>query len=498
MKEGSTAAMSRVCGWRAPNVEGRVAVVMGGGERAALRDGGAAKLGRMPREREVPRFSYAPARTLAGKLQRGLGTGFLEALKTPRDVVHPLLMDCIRVDPRLDRQLDNRETYYAELAMQVELPLAPVLEELIDAGADEDEDTYLTVSVLIEIARRGGHQADRLLRDYVLWGPHWHSVCWRLAEAAITPDWLELAPELAGRSELDREQGRWSHEPFVTWAKYEPRFAVLARKEPRLHRKEHSGAPGVPLKGSTTALLQHSGGGVTRAIAELSRRRSRADLDLIDEATSSPSAMTRAIAISAQFESGNWAHWDLAIDMALRDQHPPYATSIANRAILKAPAGVLIPLAARWRSSSNFRRRHLAWEILEQHAAPNDRPWLERKLKRVSAIDPSDRFLVTTIAEIVAARFPGSEFPGLARKFDAFTYSFGRHFIAEALAATDPTFATTRAFTGLWDCESGVREVAAKHVSLDVPGARERLGEMADDELDEDGRVAAAARARLN
>lgn len=437
MKEGSTAAMNRVCGWRAPNVEGRVAVVMGGGERAALKDGGAAKLGRMPREREVPRFSYAPPRTLAGKLQRGLGTGFLEALEAPRDVVHPLLMDCIRADPRLDRQLDNRDTYYAELALQVELPLAPVLEELIDAGADEDEDTYLTVSVLIEIARRGGHQADRLLRDYVLWGPHWHSVCWRLAEAAITPGWVELTPELAGRSELDREQGRWSHEPFVTWAKYEPRFAVLARKEPRLHRKEHSGAPGVPLKGSTTALLQHSGGGVTRAIAELSRRRSRADLDLIDEATSSPSAMTRAIAISAQFESGNWAHWDLAIDMALRDQHPPYATSIANRAILKAPAGVLIPLAARWRSSSNFRRRHLAWEILEQHAAPNDRPWLERKLKRVSAIDPSDRFLVTTIAEIVAARFPGSEFPGLARKFDAFTYSFGRHFIAEALAATD-------------------------------------------------------------
>lgn len=469
---------------------------MGGGERAALRDGGAAKLGRMPREREVPRFSYAPPRTLAGKLQRGLGTGFLEALKTPRDVVHPLLMDCIRVDPRLDRQLDNRDTYYADLAMQVELPLAPLLEDLIDAGSDESEDTYLAVSVLIEIARRGGEEADGLLRDYVLWGPHWHSVCWRLAEAANAPDWLNLAPELAARAELDREQGMWSHEPFVSWAKYEPRFAVLARKGPKLQRKEHGGTPGAPLKGSTAALLQHSGGGVTRAIAELSRRRSRADLELIDEATTSPSAMTRAIAISAQFERGNWAHWDLAIDMALRDQHPPYATSIANRAVLKAPAEVLIPLAARWRSSSNFRRRHLAWEILEQHATPDDRPWLERKLKRVSAIDPSDRFLVTTIAEIVAARFPGSEFPGLARKFDAFTYSFGRHFIAEALAATDPTFPTTRAFTALWDCESGVREVAATHVSLELPGVQDRLQEMAADSLEAE-EVVTAALARL-
>lgn len=109
----------------------------------------------MPKEREAPRFTYTPPKTLAGKLQRGLGTGFLDALDAPREVVHPLLMQCIRVDPRLDYHLDNRAAYYAELAMRIELPLAPLIEDLVDAGADEDEDTYLAVSVLVEIARRG-------------------------------------------------------------------------------------------------------------------------------------------------------------------------------------------------------------------------------------------------------------------------------------------------------------------------------------------------------
>ncbi len=451
----------------------------------------------MPKERETPRFAYAPPRTLAGKLQRGLGTGFLEALEAPREVVHPLLMDCLRGDPRLDHHLDNRDVYYAQLALQVELPLAPILEDLIDAGADEHEDTYLAVSILIEIARRGGQEADRLLRDYVLWGPFWHFVCWRLAEAANTPDWLNLASKLAARAELDHEQGMWSHEPFVTWAKYEPRFAALARKEPKLHRKEHGGSPGAPLKDSTVALLQHSGGSVTRAITELSRRRSRADLTLIDEATSSPLAMTRAIAIAAEFERGDWRHWDIALDMALHEQHPPYATAIANGAILQAPAAVLLPYARAWKSSPNFRRHYLAWQILERHATEEFLPWVERRLDRVSARDAQVRFDVTTLAEIIANRFPGREFPALRRKFDAFTYSFGRQYVAEALAVTDPTFATTRAFTGLWDCESGVREIAAKKVSLELPGAFERLTDLANDQVEPDGRIALTASERL-
>lgn len=183
--------------------------------------------------------------------------------------------------------------------------------------------------------------------------------------------------------------------------------------------------------------------------------------------------------------------------MALHEQHPPYATAIANRAILQAPAAVLLPYARAWKSSPNFRRHYLAWQILERHATEEFLPWVERRLDRVSARDAQVRFDVTTLAQIISNRFPGTEFPSLRRKFDAFTYSYGRHFIAQALAVTDPTFPTTRAFTGLWDCEADVREVAANRVSLEIAGARERLAALASDPLEPDERVAVAARGRL-
>jgi hypothetical protein len=105
--------------------------------------------------------------------------------------------------------------------------------------------------------------------------------------------------------------------------------------------------------------------------------------------------------------------------------------------------------------------------------------------------------VICALAEVISHRFAGHEFPLLRRRFDTFTYSYGRARLAQALAATDPSFPTTRAFTSLWDCESGVRLVAAEHVSLDVPGARERLREMAEDSLEEDTRVAQAAAARF-
>ncbi|MEO8541540.1 MAG: hypothetical protein ABI577_17490 [bacterium] len=439
---------------------------------------------------------YAPARTLAGKLQRGLGTGFLEALAAPPEVVHPLLLDCIRVDPRVDHQLDHRDVYYAELAQRVALPLTSVFEDLIDAASDEGEKTYLAVCVLVELARRGHEEADAALRDYVHWGPFWHSVCWQLGLLATTPKWLALVPALAVRAEQNPDEGSWDREPFPTWGRDEPRFKALAEEDRRRWGKRAS--PLAKPRGTTAKLLEPlTSGPATPIIAELARRGSPRDLELIEAATGSTFAMTRAIAISAQFERGDWRNWDAALDMALHDQNPPYATGIANRAILNAPADVLLPYARKWKSSPVFRRQHLAWSILKQYATPEFLPWIEARLERASASKPEARFDATSLAEMITNRFSGHPFPSLGRKFDAFTYSFGRRYLAEALAVTDPTFPTTRAFTSLWDCESSVRVIAAEHVSLEVPGSMERLREMAADPLEEDSRIRKVAERRL-
>ena len=70
--------------------------------------------------------TLADAADPLGKLQRGLGSGYLWALDADRAVSHALLVHCVFNDPRWDRQLDDRDDYYATLALDIGLDLAPL------------------------------------------------------------------------------------------------------------------------------------------------------------------------------------------------------------------------------------------------------------------------------------------------------------------------------------------------------------------------------------
>src|SRR3954470_23791901 len=73
-----------------------------------------------------------------GKLQRGLGSGYLWALDADRAVSQALLVHCVFNDPRWDRQLDDRDDYHATLALDVGLDLAP-LEGWLRSSPEEGE-----------------------------------------------------------------------------------------------------------------------------------------------------------------------------------------------------------------------------------------------------------------------------------------------------------------------------------------------------------------------
>lgn len=77
--------------------------------------------------------ALAPPTTRLGQLQRGRGDGHLAA-QAAAALAHDDLLQCLCTDPRADRQLEHRARYYGELLVAVELPLAPVLDALRDAG----------------------------------------------------------------------------------------------------------------------------------------------------------------------------------------------------------------------------------------------------------------------------------------------------------------------------------------------------------------------------
>ena len=53
--------------------------------------------------------------TVLGKLQRGTGDGFLEAVALPTDKGADLVWDCVVRDARWDQQVESRDRYYADL-----------------------------------------------------------------------------------------------------------------------------------------------------------------------------------------------------------------------------------------------------------------------------------------------------------------------------------------------------------------------------------------------
>lgn len=135
--------------------------------------------------------------TLKGKLQRGHGAGYLEALKLPADEVAPLLIDCICNDPRFDRQLESRCDYYASLINNMDIDIAPLAKHLKENDDTEDFGwkANLTIETLRALALRGSDDAAMILRDYISFGYWWKWAVFDLLKTQ-NADYTTSIPEI--------------------------------------------------------------------------------------------------------------------------------------------------------------------------------------------------------------------------------------------------------------------------------------------------------------
>jgi hypothetical protein len=85
-------------------------------------------------------------------------------------------------------------------------------------------------------------------------------------------------------------------------------------------------------------------------------------------------------------------------------------------------------------------------------------------------------------------------YPELDRAFLEMPYSYGRHFIVDALGVTDFRFSSTRAVDCLWDAEPLIRATAATVVDVGSPEATARLRALAADPAEEHAVRSAADR----
>lgn len=168
------------------------------------------------------------------------------------------------------------------------------------------------------------------------------------------------------------------------------------------------------------------------------------------------------------------------------------------RAFERRPFEESREVATRWlRDDPDGLRRTAGAGAFAAHAEPADVPFVRAMLTRELDSGEPDPYVICSLAEALGRQPGNGPYLELLRAYREMLYAFGRRFVVEALAATEPLFASTIAVDGLWDCGSSVRRICVERVDLAVVGARERLTEIAADPV-EDSECRAAAAARLS
>jgi hypothetical protein len=461
-----------------------------------------------------------------GKLQRGLGAGYLWALDADRAVAHALLMHCVFNDPRWDRQLDARDDYHATLALDVRLDVGALERWLRDSRADDADTAGDVLGMLGRMAVRGHDDARRVLREYVAYGHFWPRAIDRLIGDDDTlqsgtpwPEIVagldevllarfasddELAEALAGLDPRERPWTMWS----VENRRIARAFALEQRggaggelAAPAAGRRRHPRGERPrrrrPREMSTAELLQVAEDSRWTQIAdELASRDDPADVTLVLAAAADPEVPMRRAAILALGRQGRHELLQIAEHATSEGQRGALQGAVAL-ALEAMPLSQTRALAHDWLASADWTRRRKAAGMLATWAEDEDLEPARRALSDELELGlDGDVYVIGSLSEALGRCGVHGPFDELQRAYEAMPYSYGRRYIVAALAASDPTFGGDVAVECLWDCEAETRRLAATHVDRRVRLAAQRLEELAADRA-QAASVRAAARQRL-
>ncbi|MEU5879689.1 hypothetical protein [Spirillospora sp. NPDC047279] len=407
------------------------------------------------------------AGTLHGQLQRGLGRAARRAADTPG--AGEYVYDCVRRDPRWDQQCETRGLYYARLMVDLEMPVGPVADHLFDPADQGDEDesrVWLGLQVLGDLVRLSRREAALVLRRYADEGTHWFDALEELIELrdpSLTTGMTGLVAARCDDDTLDELVNRPPNPVIDNWAAAEPRVAAaVARRRGAAHPARRPGGAGAGRSQRTESelldLARRRDDGAVAAIFELGRRRAPGLLDLAEELL--PQRPSR---------------WGGAVCRALREYGPD-----------------ALPRARAWAAAHNGCE-DMALRILARHGTRQDIPLLMSELR--DALYRRDWSDAAGPIEGLGRLRAGEAVPLLKTAWTESTYAYLRPRVLTALTRTAPHTAEAYTVEGLWDCEEGVREIAAQAVPL-TGETRIRLQRLHHDPAEE-AEVRAAAAGRL-
>ena len=460
----------------------------------------------------------ADADSLLGMLQRGRGKGYLAALEAPPQTVWPLLYECVTNDPRLDR-LEDRVEYYASLILKTAMDLEP-LQEYVRQN-DNRRDSYgwkvtnFALGTLEDLADRGNRQALEILRDYAAYGHDWEliTLCF---DGLGVPGAMEgigeiLFRRIKGDSQihaqfLSRIEEDWSRycrqdeetrrrcgfllpicEPWKSLCEQNSELADLFagvgiaydRPVPPREKPSEEYLAGLSLEDLFSQVDKSNCIRFWRVLPEKVSMEHE-DYLLRQLATGDPCYTILAhrglgkLGTPRAFEA-------LRSYIETSENADSKVRRYAFQAIGQIPGRLTLETARQWWRRQEWYLQVAGGGILENHATPDDVPLLLEALRMPEAIRREDRRLPSALDAL--ARLDGiGPIPEVEQVFCQVQHSFDRCRAADAMAATAPThFTAEYAFECLWDCHWNTRGLGCEMVSLSMPGALERLRELAQD-----------------
>ncbi|WP_246052568.1 hypothetical protein [Actinocorallia herbida] len=400
-----------------------------------------------------------PVDTLHGQLQRGLGRAARRAARTRGS--GEFVYDCVRRDPRWDRQVESRSLYYARLIVDLELPVHPLSDHLFDPADADDGDEWrasLTIDTLTDLVRLSRREAAAPLRRYAADGAHWFEALdalVSLGDPALVPGLGAVAAARCDEDDLHWLVDDPGNPVIRQWAAEYPVIAEAVSRRgsgPTPRAREHARPTGSD--GELVALAHQRSDASVEAILELGRRRSPALFDLAEE-----------------FLPEGAGRWRGVICRALRECGP-----------------AALPSARRWASGTPGCRK-VAIAILAGHGTAQDVPVLVDDL--AAALKANAWGRAAHPVEGLGRLRAGAAVSLLKEAWTATEYAYLRPRLLTALLRTAPHTAEAYAAEALWDCEEEARRIGASMAPLTEDNGL-RLRRLATCAAEEPGVVSAA------
>jgi hypothetical protein len=425
-------------------------------------------------------------------LRSGRGEGYREALRIAdvEDVVA-----CVVDDPRWDRQVESRDDYYANVLIQLNADVRPIVDRISSLGAAEEESTcWLPIGVLAQMAHRGHAAAASGLALCVRRGQKWRA-CLDALEAAggealvgsvIEPKDIEQLLRNVGAEEL-AGAALEVQAPWETWALALPalRFVTASRADRRAEPKPFSGPVGwlahrlrvpdsadLPERATVAELLQAATkpGPIRPIVDALLRREDQATEQALHSAARHGSPRERAVALQVLGRQGCVDYLDDAKEFLAAQTH---GASKADESFLRTSyvryleaitPELTLPLARDW-LFARWPLSYAAEQILSQRATLADRRSLEAAGK--AALAAGEMYRLCAMLEGLTVIAATESLPFLIQAYAEAPYSLAR---VRALTALRPhanhDAASELLVESLWDCESEAREIACAGVPL--------------------------------